>query len=197
MGETKPKVTLIGSVLAQTGLEFVYEGAIPECGACSLRKACNNLKAGKRYRITGVRPTQHSCPVHMDGAFVVEVVEAPIAALINADMAIKNGRITVRIPVHEGRLHELRPLSPRRGGRGREVHGDGGARERPRTMRTWPGDETRAPALCIDILPFLNKLQFQFRETAQRRNARLLSAASSCRQEIHSRRDRVAPVVRP
>lgn len=102
MGETKPKVTLIGSVLARTGLEFVYEGTIPECGACSLRKACNNLKAGKRYRITGVRPTQHSCPVHMDGALVVEVVEAPIAALINADMAIKNGRILFESPCTKG-----------------------------------------------------------------------------------------------
>lgn len=98
MAETKPKVTLIGSVLAKTGLEFIYEGTIPECGSCSVRKACNNLKAGKRYRITGVRPTQHRCPVHMDDAFVVEVVEAPIAALINADMAIKNGRILFESP---------------------------------------------------------------------------------------------------
>ena len=98
MAEAKPKVTLIGSVLAQPGLEFIYEGAIPECGACSVRKACNNLKAGKRYRITGVRPTHHCCPVHMDDAFVVEVVEAPIAALINADMAIKNGRILYESP---------------------------------------------------------------------------------------------------
>jgi hypothetical protein len=34
----------------------------------------------------------------MNDAIVVEVVEAPIAALINADMAIKNGRIQYESP---------------------------------------------------------------------------------------------------
>ncbi len=94
MAETKPKVTLIGSEIAKAGLEFIYEGPIPECGACSVRKACNNLKAGRRYKVVGVRKSSpHECPVHLTGASAVEVVEAPIPALVHADMAIKNTRI--------------------------------------------------------------------------------------------------------
>jgi uncharacterized protein len=94
VGEAKTKVTLIGSEIAKAGLEFIYEGAIPECGACSLRKACNNLKAGKRYRVVGVRKATHDCPVHFNGASAVEVVDAAVPALIHADMAIKNTRIS-------------------------------------------------------------------------------------------------------
>jgi len=93
MAETKPKVTLIGKELAKTGLEFIYEGTIDDCGSCRLSKACNNLKKGRRYRIVGVRPTEHSCAVHLNGACSVEVVDSPIPVLINADMAIKNTRI--------------------------------------------------------------------------------------------------------
>jgi uncharacterized protein (UPF0179 family) len=93
MAETKPKVTLIGKELAKTGLEFIYEGTIDDCGSCRLSKACNNLKKGRRYRIVGVRPTEHSCAVHLNGARSVEVIDSPIPVLINADMAIKNTRI--------------------------------------------------------------------------------------------------------
>jgi uncharacterized protein (UPF0179 family) len=93
MAETKPKVTLIGKELAKNGLEFIYEGTIDDCGSCRLSKACNNLKKGRRYRIVGVRPTEHSCAVHLNGACSVEVVDSPIPVLINADMAIKNTRI--------------------------------------------------------------------------------------------------------
>lgn len=93
MAETKTKVTLIGTELARKGLEFIYEGSLTECSKCTLKKACNNLKPGKKYRVVGIRPTQHPCPVHMNGTCVVDVVEAPIAALINAEMAIKNTKI--------------------------------------------------------------------------------------------------------
>ena len=91
---SKPKITLIGTDLAKPGLEFVYEGTLEECGPCSLKKACNNLKEGRRYRITGIRPAHHDCIVHRNGTSAVEVVESPIAALVNAEMAIKNSRIT-------------------------------------------------------------------------------------------------------
>ena len=91
---SKPKITLIGTDLAKPGLEFVYEGGLDECEACSLRKACNNLKEGRRYRITGIRPAHHDCMVHRNGASAVEVIESPIRTLINAEMAIKNSRIT-------------------------------------------------------------------------------------------------------
>ncbi|HVP95173.1 MAG TPA: UPF0179 family protein [Methanoregulaceae archaeon] len=91
---SKPKITLIGTDLARTGLEFVYEGILEECGACSLRKACNNLKEGRRYRITSIRPAHHDCTVHRNGTSTVEVIESPVGTLINAEMAIKNSRIT-------------------------------------------------------------------------------------------------------
>jgi uncharacterized protein len=93
VAEAKPKVTLIGTGLAKPGLEFVYEGSLDECKPCSLKKACNNLKEGKRYRIVSIRPTKHDCLIHRNGTYAVEVVESPVAALINAEMAIKNSRI--------------------------------------------------------------------------------------------------------
>jgi len=93
MTETKPKVTLIGRELAKNGLEFIYEGTLGECGSCKLSKACNNLKKGRRYRIVGVRKTEHNCPVHLNGALSVEVIESPIPVLISADMAIRNTKI--------------------------------------------------------------------------------------------------------
>jgi len=91
---SKPKITLIGTDLAKPGLEFIYEGVLDECGACSLKKTCNNLKEGRRYRITTVRPAHHDCLVHRNGTSAVEVIESPVGALINAEMAIKNSRIT-------------------------------------------------------------------------------------------------------
>lgn len=93
MAELKSKVTLIGTELAKTGLEFIYEGMVPECESCPVKKACNNLKVGKRYRVMDVRPTTHACPVHLNGARTVEVLESPISALISADMAIRNTKI--------------------------------------------------------------------------------------------------------
>jgi uncharacterized protein (UPF0179 family) len=94
MVELKTKVTLIGFELAKKGLEFIYEGEIENCESCTLKKACNNLQEGKRYRIVGVRPTRHECTVHMNGTCVVEVVESPVPCLISADMAIINSRIS-------------------------------------------------------------------------------------------------------
>jgi uncharacterized protein (UPF0179 family) len=97
MTESKTKVTLIGTVLARPGIEFIYEGEIPECSTCKVRKACHNLHKGRKYRIITVRTTHHECPVHVNGATAVEVMEAPITALINAEMAIVNSKITVEL----------------------------------------------------------------------------------------------------
>lgn len=88
------KVTLIGTVLAKPDLEFIYEGAQPECEGCKVFKVCNNLTTKKRYRITGVRTgSTHECRLHHGGARVVEVIESPIVALINAERAIVNSKI--------------------------------------------------------------------------------------------------------
>jgi uncharacterized protein (UPF0179 family) len=89
----KSKITLIGTTLARPGLEFVYQGALDACGSCKVRKACNNLRVGRKYRILSVRNTRHDCQVHLNGASAVECVESPVVALIGADMAIVNSRI--------------------------------------------------------------------------------------------------------
>lgn len=99
MNEQKPKVTLIGKELAKKGLEFVYEGvAAPECKGCKVKRACNNLHPGRRYQIVSIRATHHECPIHLNGACAVEVIEAPISALISSDMAMKNSRFQFQSP---------------------------------------------------------------------------------------------------
>jgi uncharacterized protein (UPF0179 family) len=97
MAEAKTKVTLIGTVLARQGVEFVYEGEAAACETCKVKKACHNLQKGRRYRIVTVRTTHHDCPVHVNGATAVEVMEAPITALISADRAITNSKIRFEI----------------------------------------------------------------------------------------------------
>ncbi|MDK2891155.1 MAG: uncharacterized protein PWR21_1787 [Methanoculleus sp.] len=96
MAKEKTKVTLIGAGLAKPGLDFVYEGTTcPECESCKVRKTCHNLQPGKKYRVATVRTnTRHDCPVHHEAAVAVDVVEAPIVALISAEMAIANSRIS-------------------------------------------------------------------------------------------------------
>jgi uncharacterized protein (UPF0179 family) len=93
LSETKTKVTLVGTVLAKPNVEFIYEGEIADCDTCKVKKACHNLQKGRKYRIVTVRTTHHECPVHLNGATAVEVMEAPVTALINADMAIINSKI--------------------------------------------------------------------------------------------------------
>jgi uncharacterized protein (UPF0179 family) len=93
MAETKMKVTLVGTVLAREGVEFIYEGEVAGCDTCKVKKACNNLQIGRKYRIVTVRTTHHDCNVHLDGTTAVEVIDAPVTALINADMAIINSKI--------------------------------------------------------------------------------------------------------
>lgn len=97
MAETKTKVTLVGTVLAKTGFEFIYESEAPECDTCKVKKACNNLQKGRKYRIVTVRTTHHECPVHLNGATAVEVMEAPISALISPEMAIVNSKVKIEL----------------------------------------------------------------------------------------------------
>jgi uncharacterized protein (UPF0179 family) len=85
----------VGTVLAKPGAEFVYEGEVAECGTCKVKKACNNLTKGHRYRIITVRSTHHECTIHLNGATAVEVIDAPATMLINADMAMMNSRVKI------------------------------------------------------------------------------------------------------
>jgi uncharacterized protein (UPF0179 family) len=93
MAEAKTKVTLIGTVHARQGVEFVYEGEVAGCDTCKVKKACHNLQKGRKYRVVTVRSTHHECSVHLNGATAVEVMEAPSTALISADMAMVNSKI--------------------------------------------------------------------------------------------------------
>jgi uncharacterized protein (UPF0179 family) len=97
MAETKTKVTLVGTVLAKPGIEFIYEGEAPECDTCKVKKACNNLHKGRKYRIVTIRSTHHECTVHLNGVTAVEVMEAPVSALISPEMAIPNSKITLEL----------------------------------------------------------------------------------------------------
>lgn len=101
MTESKTKVTLVGTVHAKAGVEFIYEGEAPECDTCKVKKACNNLQKGRKYRIVTIRTTHHECPVHLNGATAVEVMEAPISALISPDMAIVNSKVKIELTCHK------------------------------------------------------------------------------------------------
>jgi uncharacterized protein len=102
MTETKTKVTLVGTVLAKPGIEFIYEGETAECDICKVKKACNNLQKGRKYRIVTVRTTHHDCTVHLNGATAVEVMEAPISALISPEMAIVNSKVKIELSCNKG-----------------------------------------------------------------------------------------------
>jgi hypothetical protein len=93
MAESKTKVTLVGTVLAKQGVEFIYEGEVAACDTCKVKKACHNLQKGRKYRIVSVRTTHHECNVHLNGATAVEVMEAPVTMLISPEMAIVNSKI--------------------------------------------------------------------------------------------------------
>jgi len=108
VAETKTKVTLVGTVLAKQGVEFIYEGEIADCGTCKVKKACHNLQKGRKYRIVTVRTTHHECPVHLNGATAVEVTEAPITLLISPEMAIVNSKIK---PEFSCNKHDCRSFS--------------------------------------------------------------------------------------
>jgi uncharacterized protein (UPF0179 family) len=102
MAETKTQGTLIGTVLAKPGVEFIYEGEIAACDTCKVKKARHNLQKGRKYRIVSIRTTHHECNVHLNGSTAVEVMEAPITALINADMAIVNSKIKLELSCNKG-----------------------------------------------------------------------------------------------
>jgi hypothetical protein len=89
-------VTIVGSVFAHEGAEFVYAGKSAECESCKVAKVCHNtkLKEGKRYKVVAVRKTKHECAVHEGGAKAVEVAETIITAVIPTSQATRRTRIT-------------------------------------------------------------------------------------------------------
>jgi len=90
-------VTLIGEKLANEGEEFIFMGMARRCEECRLRKACGNLEVGRRYRVERVREgIKHDCYIHEGGVRVVEVIEPPIRAVIDAKYAVKGSKIVFK-----------------------------------------------------------------------------------------------------
>ena len=84
------KVSLIGRSLAKEGQVFTYVGITPECEQCSLAKICQNLEAGKRYRVAKVREKEHKCPIHeAETVVAVEVEEMPIEISVPSRKALE------------------------------------------------------------------------------------------------------------
>jgi len=87
-------ITIVGTVMAKEGAEFIYDGPIDACESCKVAKVCHNakLRVGRRYVVTSVRPTTHSCAVHPGGATAVEVTDADIQMYLPKDMANRRTR---------------------------------------------------------------------------------------------------------
>ena len=105
MTEVKTKVTLVGTVMAKQGVEFIYEGEVAGRDNREVKKACNNLQPGSTSMVS-VRTTRRQCGVPFNGTAALQVMDAPVFALINADMAIVNSKIKLDLscPKTECRL---------------------------------------------------------------------------------------------
>ena len=69
------RITLMGSELSKSGSEFIYYGKVDICEDCRFNKVCHDgLIPNKRYKIVGVRSTNHPCKLFKNGVKVVEIV---------------------------------------------------------------------------------------------------------------------------
>jgi uncharacterized protein (UPF0179 family) len=60
-----------------------------ECSGCKINKICQDLVAGRRYKVVGLRDKEHDCPIHEGGKVrVVEVEEVPLEMSIPARKAL-------------------------------------------------------------------------------------------------------------
>ncbi|ADI73472.1 Protein of unknown function UPF0179 [Methanohalobium evestigatum Z-7303] len=88
------KVTLVGCRLAKEGQEFIYWGESPDCSGCKIKGTCNNLEAGRKYRVEKIRNgTVHGCYLHDQGVMVVEVSRTPVVATIESKKAVPGAKI--------------------------------------------------------------------------------------------------------
>jgi len=90
-------VTLIGTRLAEEGVEFVYDGESEACADCPYRDQCLNLTAGTRYEVTGVRENASTldCAVHDSGVTAVEVEPATVTANVPTSEAFVGNKATL------------------------------------------------------------------------------------------------------
>jgi len=93
------QVTLIGTRLAEEGIEFVYRGESPDCEGCPYRGQCLNLERGRRYRITATRDSGTlDCAVHDTGVTAVEVESAPVRANVESTLAYAGSNASLEGP---------------------------------------------------------------------------------------------------
>ncbi|MFC6732912.1 UPF0179 family protein [Haladaptatus sp. DYSN1] len=95
-----PKVSLIGSRLAEVGTEFVYQGESSACEGCPYRNQCLNLTEGTRYQVTGIRQNAQTleCAVHDAGVKAVEVEPVSVYANVAARGAYAGSKATLPGP---------------------------------------------------------------------------------------------------
>ena len=75
------RVTLVGSLLARPGEEYVFEKRCEVADRCPVAAPCQNLTVGRRYKVLSLRPAKHNvCTEHEDGVQAVEVEEQPLRA---------------------------------------------------------------------------------------------------------------------
>ena len=87
-------VTLIGTRLAEEGVEFLYNGESSACEGCPYRNQCLNLTEGRRYRVTDLREggSTLDCAVHDDGVQAVEVEPAETTANVPKNNAFAGSK---------------------------------------------------------------------------------------------------------
>lgn len=94
MSEPTTQITLIGTRLANIGMEFIFRGPTPECDTCKLRNTCMNLEPERRYRVLGIRGELiHECPIHEEGVRAVEITESPIIAAVDSRKSFAGSKI--------------------------------------------------------------------------------------------------------
>ncbi|MFD1646244.1 UPF0179 family protein [Haloarchaeobius litoreus] len=93
-------VTLIGARLADSGVEFVYEGESSACEGCPYRSQCLNLTDGVKYQVTDVRQNAQTldCAVHDEGVRAVEVEAVGVRANVPSRQAYAGSKVELAGP---------------------------------------------------------------------------------------------------
>jgi uncharacterized protein (UPF0179 family) len=88
------KISMVGTSLAKEGQMFTYIGMTEECIECKFNKVCQDMVAGRRYKVTALRDKEHDCPIHEGGKVrVVEVEETEIEMSIPSRKALEGALV--------------------------------------------------------------------------------------------------------
>jgi uncharacterized protein len=112
MDQKKTRVTIVGSVYAKPGKQFVYMGRADQCESCTIARVCHNLESGRRYEVVAIRAASHFCPVHHGGAVTVDVTEAPVKIRVSPEIANKNTTVQIHFPICDGACESFAACHP-------------------------------------------------------------------------------------